>query len=172
MRQQPRWREFQYGTREPGLIAAVHLGSGAYEDTSRSGTLARPRLDSFNLEVFRGDLQSLPGPPPAGPGTPHGAQVPEPIRWEVDTSCPGRETLERFLNRDPRSPGGADSEHLWRLVYIDAPIAPLGSGVEPLFTVRCPVLFDPSVRRVVSAMGASTIVAMHGCQAGVPERSR
>lgn len=172
MRQQPRWREFQYGTREPGLVAAIHLGSGTREDSSQTRTLARERLDSFNQELFRGDLQSYPGPPPTGPGTPHGAETAEPIRWEVDPSCPGRETLERFLNRDLRAPGSTDSERLRRLVYLDGPIVPAGSGVEPLFTIRCPVLFDPSVRRVVNAMGASTIVAMHGCQAPAPVRSR
>lgn len=224
MRQQPRWREFQYATRGWGLVAAIRLGSWTPDDSSQSGSLARGGLDSFNQELFRGDLQSYPGPPPAGSGTPQGAQNPERIRWEVDPSCPGRETLERFLNRDRRAPGRPDAERLVRLVYLDGPTAPVGSlgyavtdylrgrsfshplirqadtlrarlgrpagpgegrspwwplefirdslGVEPLFTIQCPVVFDPSVRRVVSAMGASTILGMFECTAPeyVPSR--
>jgi hypothetical protein len=145
LRADPRWQGFIFGSR--GVLAAsAPAGAGLSPELAP--------LAALNDDVFRGDLAPLRSAAAASAaGGP---------RFVVDPSCPGRATLERFLERnsaaaDPRAPAV-------RLFYLDSLAhGPDSLAVTPLFTVRCAIALEPALRAYVSALGADAIVDMLEC---------
>jgi hypothetical protein len=189
VRADPRWQGVAFGSRG-GVVAAI----GPAPDAR---TLA-----ALNEDLFGGDL--APWPDSSGPAPAAGA-----VRFAVDPSCPGRRTLERFLNR--ASP--PEKAPLVRLFTIDAPagapdslargvlahvraaapelraradsleaeIAGIAAGTDSgamgrlggrlreslgvtlLFSIRCPLLCEPGLRRTVEALGADAFAGLMEC---------
>ena len=78
-------------------------------------------LSRLNGDLFTGDL----GPPPWGWGHTSGVQTtplpPGLHGLDVDRACPGRQALERCLNRNSSDRVGRDSSRIVRLFYANAP---------------------------------------------------
>lgn len=156
MREDPKWRDFVYGARSPGLLAALVPRDAVGGGLAAADSAA---IVSLNRELFRGDLRMFPFPDlPAARGTPG--------RFEVDRSSPGWQTIERFLNRgkDARAVPGEPSPI--RVTLLDTPTDPpqVPGATAILFGIRCPVVSAPNLRRYLRALGPDALVDMLDCR--------
>jgi len=133
---------------------ATGVLAGAYQpspSTKASGTVLvdRARLESINRDLFGGDLAPIPGSSVPDRDRSFVTKTRAPI--QVDRGCPGWQTLERVLNKDPRPLGGSVEGGSIRVMYLDLSpeSAPPDSTMTWLFRVRCPVLLAPSRYRVM-----------------------
>lgn len=161
LRADPRWQGIAYGSR--GVLAAIAPAGGTLAAGTPALSPDLAPLAALNEELFRGDLAPWRN---AGASPAPSARQPAPagLRFVVDPSCPGRQTIERFLDRArPAAEAWRDSATV-RLSYLDSPAhAPDSLGVTPLFGVRCAVAFAPGLRAYVAALGADAIVDMLDC---------
>jgi len=155
MRSDERFRDPELGPRASGVLACLR-SSGDTAGVSRAD------MEVLNREAFGGDLL------PLSQSAPDTANAPSAV-YIVDPAVPGRKHLERILTRIPRAGG----TRTLKLVYLDQPVAGLdgmasswGTGVAPLFAVRCPVLASPAVRAEVRAIGAHTFAELAPCASG------
>lgn len=127
MREHPRWRN-----RLPascGVIAAQRYGLTASDDAARAQPLDDSPFHALNQAVFRGDLSELwtrwpNAPPPSGGAKDReGAPAALATRYDVDTQCPGRETLERFFTTSRRGPPRSTYDLALHLFYLPVPTA-------------------------------------------------
>jgi hypothetical protein len=96
-------------------------------------------IELLSQELFRGDLLPAQGwkkPPVSTP----------PGRFEVDPSFPGRETMERFLNRAMGASAPIDSARIVRLHYTPGFFILGDLPPESRLLVRCPVISGPKLR--------------------------
>jgi hypothetical protein len=191
VRDQPRWQDPLYGTRARGWFAAMWVAGDSAEDSSGSRPFADdPRFASLNQELYRGDLapfipaQHRAASAPAPERGPSG-----PVRFEVDTACPGHSAMERLLNR-----GGSALAHSGRVTRVrvfglDAPVddpapatphapdelrtgpfardsIPPGERVHVayLFALRCPLVCTQRIRVTLNALGADALVNLFDCE--------
>jgi hypothetical protein len=156
LRADPRWQRLGYGAR--GVLAALGPAGGT-RDTSAAISPDLPPLAALNAELFRGDLAPVPGAAASA------ARAPSPaLRFEVDPSCPGRAAIERCLAR--ATPAGPRDSSTVRLAYLDLHAPPPPHAT--LFTVRCPIAFDPVLRRHLAALGFDSIAALLECGPPTP----
>jgi len=182
IRERTGWRDGPSGTRTRGALAAVRLGPDAPADSIT--TSVRRALARMNQDLFRGDL--APCTKTAGaapPDTRDDMGSPDMVRFAVDSSCPGQQALERFLNQGA-SRADDPKARLVHLSYLDAASAPdslllaaaeHGSSadasalrldpqrVQCLFEIRCPVISAPPLRRYLEALSADAIVNLLDC---------
>jgi len=192
LREQPRWRDFLSGTLRHGVVAATWSASGTARDSSHSLPLSVDSLlASLNREIFRGDLApwrefAARSGRPLPPSTPAEWNV---ARFEVDPAVPGRQLLERFLNRGRKSQAARDTAAVVRLLYLDLPVertldspgsfapgtsadsrdlpgpAPIWPArTAPLFAIRCPVVAASQLLPYLAALGPDFLVGMLDCR--------
>jgi carboxypeptidase family protein len=116
-------------------------------------------LRSLNRELFRGDLR---GPFGSGIGVADARLGPG--LFEVDSTCPGHEDLERLLNRDIGATGGSSHRILLSCLDIPAEIEP---GQDPsgwLFFIGCPVISRPTLRPYLEAIDLDSLVNLFDCR--------
>jgi hypothetical protein len=145
-------------------------------------------LNSLNHEIFRGDLTpwrefAARSGRPLPPSAPGGWNV---ARFEVDPGIPGRQLIERFLNRGWKSQVARDTAARVRLLYLDLPVeraldSPGSSGradsrdlpgltptwparTAPLFAIRCPVVAAPQLLPYLAALGPDSLVGVLDCR--------
>src|SRR5262245_2189166 len=116
----------------------------------------RTRVDSVNTEMFRGDLK------PASHIRFVSEHPPIPSRFEVDSACPGKRSIEAFLNR-----GRAPGRGILRFVtYLDEPTDPnlVEESRGRLFLISCPVLSRPELLPYLDTIDLSAIVNLFDCE--------
>lgn len=151
-----------------------------------AGTPTEPApLTSMNQELCRGDLErwedAVGGDAHSGPGIVviHDEVYPKRARFEVGPSLPGRQKLDRFLNRGLSSSGVGTQPGI-RLAFLDAPFRDLDSlqaeiartagpaggsmSVDYLYAIRCALVCAPIVRSTLAVLGASTFVNLWDCR--------
>ena len=106
-------------------LAELGIDPDKWDRLSRLGLLDSA-IDTVGLSRLNGDLfRSDLGPPPWGWGHTSGVQTtplpPGSPRFDVDRACPGRQALERCLNRNSSDRVGRDSSRIVRLFYANAP---------------------------------------------------
>ncbi len=161
MREDPRWRDFFYGTRARGMLAALVPHDAPEAGLTPADTSA---LLSLNEAVFRGDLvpwdeaQGRPAslqPRADRPSSPH--------RFEIDPALPGWQTLDRALRGRAGAPARNAGSYPARLTLLGssqtAPPDPVGFS----FAIRCPVVCPPSLRAYLSALGPDVFAGMVDC---------
>lgn len=144
------------GTMARGLLAVV--ASGPVQGGSPpAGPPSRRPFGELNDGLFRGDL--VPCWSPAGRDGFRDLLSPLRPRIEVDSSCPGRQVLEQFLNRPRGASTAPAAAGVVRLVYL--PISP--SEIDTvrancIFRVACPVVSRPALRPYLHALGPDALV--------------
>ncbi len=105
MREHPRWKDRLSWPLERGLIGMLPE-SGSPESRCMTALRMAAAFRDLGQNLLRGDLDvSRDGVASCSDTLP---SSPFAVRYEVDPSCQGRATLERFLNRDAtRAPGAA-----------------------------------------------------------------
>ena len=154
IREAMRWQGIPNVLRTRGVIANYeNPGLRALPDMYEAD---QTRVDSVNTEMFRGDLK------PAS----HIRFVSEhpmmPSRFEVDSACPGKRSMEAFLNR-----GRAPGRGILRFVtYLDEPTDPnlVEESRGRLFLMSCPVLSRPELRPYLDSIDLSAIVNLFDCE--------
>ena len=154
IREAMRWQGIPNVLRTRGVIANYeNPGLRALPDMYQTD---QTRVDSVNTEMFRGDLK------PAS----HIRFVSEhpmmPSRFEVDSACPGKRSMEAFLNR-----GRAPGRGILRFVtYLDEPTDPnlVEESRGRLFLMSCPVLSRPELRPYLDSIDLSAIVNLFDCE--------
>jgi hypothetical protein len=118
VRDQPRWQQDRYAAMNRGVIAARSL---AADEPAPLDASADPIWTALAQDLFRGDLV----PWDNAATTPSREATPRPLatrtrRFQVDPSCPGRMSLEPFLNREAGT-GAMAASSVTRVFFIDAP---------------------------------------------------
>lgn len=161
MRDHPRWRERLTWPLARAVIGEIPESGSA---SSRCAA-ALGMADAFRElgeTVFRGDLDaSRDRPAVCGDSLPASRAA---VRYAVDPSCPGRVTIERFLNRDAAK-GGA-SGPVVRVSFAD-PRAFASDDVS-VATARGQVVCAPHVLPYARSLGAAVFGALFDCVG--PER--
>jgi hypothetical protein len=165
LREQPLWRDYLSGTMKRGVVAATWKAADAARDSSDSLSFASDSLlASLNREIFAGDLEPLR----------EGGQSILPsrsgsLRFEVDPSLPGRQLLERFLNRGRKPHSARDSAAVVQVRILDLPIASTWApGTAPLFAIRCPLVSATQLQPYLAALGPDLLVGMIECRPATP----
>jgi len=150
--------------RATGVLAATFVPSAS---RSASGIVLADStgLESMNRDLFGGDLAMIRSY--AGllsPSVSRDGTAKHPVR--VDHACPGWQVLERALNKPPQPIAGSSATGSIRVAYYDrSPAdAPSDSATAWLFRVRCPVLFIPSLRRVLERWHGESVVDLFACE--------
>ncbi|HEY2924936.1 MAG TPA: hypothetical protein VGJ98_08225 [Candidatus Eisenbacteria bacterium] len=161
MRENPRWRDFSYGTRPRTVLTAVLSRDAPEFPLAPADTSA---LLWMNEAAFRGDLTpwdrasgiavSLQ-PPAANP-------PPAPHRFEVDRSLPGWQTLERALRGGARASSSNTGSYPIRMILLGASATPPDPALFS-FAIRCPVVCPPDLRTYLRALGPDALVSMVDC---------
>ena len=159
-------------SRATGVVAAHFVPSGA---TNANGVVLADSagLQSVNQDLFGGDLAIVAGSsrqPSPGSSPEHPEDVPlsgyHQIR--VDRACPGWQAFEHALNTVPYPLLGSAVAGSIRVFYRDQSpnIPPTDPSIAWIFRVRCPVLFAPSLRRVLEHWHGETLVDLLECEPG------
>lgn len=119
----------------------------------------RAGLESMNRDLFGGDLALEDGIRSASDAM--GTKSYEAMT-RVDRGCPGWQALERKLNTSPRPLTTTAPTGSIRVFYTSDPKA--DSTTTRLFRVRCPVLFHPSLRRVLDRLRGDRLVDLIECR--------
>jgi len=147
--------------RATGVLAAVFMPS---QPNGASGTVSvdSTGLAAINRDLFGGDLAMVSG----NPGVPDPSGSRGTARVQVDRGCPGWDALERSLNKPPRPIVASMERGSIRVLYLDRSSdgAPPDSATTWLFRVRCPLLFTPSLRRVLERWHGTNLVDLLECQ--------
>jgi hypothetical protein len=165
LRADPRWQGLLFGSRSRGALAATTPAGAAAAGTGI--TPGHPALAALNEELFRGDLAPWIGEPGSGsssdsPSAP--AAAARDVRFEVDSSCPGRPALERFLDRVSPAAGPPASLPVVRLVCLDVPAPASGPHREALlFRARCAIACEPGSRAYVLALDPDAFADLLDC---------
>jgi hypothetical protein len=181
-RSQARWRGFPYGTLRRGVLAGLQDSSDQYETSpaDRQGLVAAA-VDSpvvrLNREIFHGDLLPVEGAPMGAAPFWTGNIPSGVVQRSLTRTWPSRDTA---------------SARAMQLFYLDAPADSadslrtagalalahrrredkyygsyrFGQGpviVTPFYRVRCPLVCEPNVRRLVQAIGADEVAALVLC---------
>jgi hypothetical protein len=119
IRDQPRWQQARWGTMTHGLVAALWPGVEGFDSADAR---LDPSLTALAQDLFRDDLTRW-GMSTAARMPDTSAHVGSPYarRFEVDPACPGRITLERFLNR-ASGPNAGDARAV-HVFFLDANVA-------------------------------------------------
>jgi hypothetical protein len=156
-----RWQGRPSGRPVRSLLAVSALGPSAPIDSTWLRANERVALTRLNQELFHGDLTLWPYgeiPPPSTVSA----------RFEVSASIPGRDSIERFLNRALGSSTGPGSSRIVRLSFLDPPPESISS--RPSFTVGfivyCPVISAPRLLPYLDAIGPDSLVNLFDC--GLP----
>ena len=167
IREVTRWQGHPSGMRTRGVVAATDVGREARRGPIVFGDSQRRSFDLLNEELFRGDLAPCAGATAraARSDSVGSSSPPGMLRFEVDSSCPGRLVLERFLNREQRQ-AAPESPRVARVSYVDAPIHDLNdsSGVTCLFALRCPVISAPGLRPYLDALDVDAFANLFDCE--------
>ncbi len=157
MREDPKWRDFSYGTRARGFVVTT-----APHDGPRVSSADSTALLSMNDEAFRGDLALWDGPTGSPVAEPKRADIKTSRRFEVNHSSPGWQALERLLNGGkPSLPVDGEPPAL-RVSYTGTSVvSPDEGGV--IFAIRCPVLCAPDLRSYMRALGPDALANMVDC---------
>jgi hypothetical protein len=160
MREDPRWRDFSYGSRSKVVLSATLSRDAADSRLAPADTSA---LLWMNEAAFRGDLTpwdrasgsavALTAPATNPPAPPH--------RFEVDHSLPGWQTLERALRGSGASSSRAESAPV-RMTLL----GPSATPPDPIwfsFAVRCPVVSSPGLRSYLRALGPDAVASIVDC---------
>jgi hypothetical protein len=160
MRENPRWRDFSYGSRSKVVLSAL-LSRDASD--SRLAAADTSALLWMNEAAFRGDLTpwdrsagsavSLQAPAANPPAPPH--------RFEVDRSLPGWQTLERALRGSGATSSRAESAPV-RMTLL----GPSATPPDPIwfsFAVRCPVVSRPDLRAYLRTLGPDAVASIVDC---------
>src|SRR6185312_7865176 len=108
--------------------------------------------------LFRGDLRG-----PFGNGIGFDDYPLGPALFEVDSTCPGHQALERFLNRDIK---GGTGTHRVFLSCLDIS-AEIERGTDTsgwTFFVGCPVISRPALRPYLDAIDLYSLVNLFDCR--------
>lgn len=162
--------------RPPGRPAQFHLAANAWSrgvaiDSTSLRADERRALSLLNQELFREDLTSwIENERREADAAPAPVEVPAPpkgvsARFEVDASIPGREQIERFLNRAMGSTAASGAGRVVRLRIVGAPRETFGwsATLNYVFGIRCPVISTPKLRAYVEALGTEALVNIFGC---------
>ena len=131
-----KWRS---GTRSHGRLTATPWREGLTRDAIGLRDDEWKAIELLNQELFRGDLLPAQGWKKPLVSTPPG-------RFEVDPSFPGRETMERFLNRAMGASAPIDSARVIRVYYTPGWFILGDLPPETRVLVRCPVISGPKLR--------------------------
>lgn len=115
-------------------------------------------LRLLNRELFRGDLLG-----PFGNGVWTVDYRFGPGLFEVDSTCPGHQALERFLNRDIKA--GTETHRIF-LSCLDIP-AEIERDTNTsgwTFCMRCPVISRPALRPYLDAIDLYSLVNLFDCR--------
>jgi hypothetical protein len=179
LRSDPRWAGSPSGHLARGIFALTWNPAASDSNLVLDNALAI--LTALNRDLFRDDLQLLP-PVQARLSM---STVERPIKIDVDTSCPGRAELQRYVDHLPR--GKFEASIHARLVYLDIPVAPYnsldqrlaaaahsgmgsastaatGTRIVPVFAVRCLAVCAPELRRYIRALSPDSLVNMIDCK--------
>ena len=160
IRELPDWRTFLFGTRSRGVVVA---SAPSAPDPAARAALDPRNFAGLNQELFRGDLApcGTPGGRPAPSAGP--PAVPVAAHYEVDSACPARGSIERFLNRAPSASGALPRV---RLSFLGSPADlpdSLAGRATCVFRIRCPILCSASLRPVLSALGPGELADLMDC---------
>ncbi len=157
IREAMRWQGRPSGRWAGGILVTSAWRPGVPTDSTRLRVSERQALALLNKELFRGDLAEWPSeatPPPSTVNT----------RFEVDSSFPGRESIELLLNRAVGS-GGAPAAT--RVIRLSCEIPPQEEVRQDLtgtvFDVRCPLLSTPKLRPYLEAIGIDPLANLFQC---------
>lgn len=154
-------REAMHWTGEPkpvrkwGVIAARPKGNVPAEfNLGRFSEREMNALNRLNADLFRGDLAMVPHPAPDSLFCPA-------LSFEVD-SVPGRQAIERVLNRPPKSDGMRVL-----LTFLDSGVPQREQDTDRtrwLFYITCPVISRPELRPYLESIDLSPIVNLFNCR--------
>jgi hypothetical protein len=159
IRESMRWGGTPKPIRARGFVGLQPIGPVDYSVELVLGRFARREqelFDRLNADLFRGDLvpSRYTGPD---------SLVKPSLSFEIDSTLPGRESIQRVLGRAAGPPGR------WTLTFFEAPTD--GSlrdhDVEPtfwLFLVGCPVISRPELRPYLDSIDLSAIVNLFDCE--------
>jgi hypothetical protein len=155
IREVTRWARWDGGIGARGrLTATVRRPYPKAPDLRREEQQALERL---NRELFRDDLAPL---------WIQGSVLAAPGRFEVDVSLPGREIMERFLNRALEAGAPVDTTRVVQLYYKEIwPFEPI-LGCPPdeyWLVVRCPVISGPKLRPYLRAIDTEALANLFQC---------
>jgi hypothetical protein len=158
MREDPKWKDFAYGTRPRSILFAT-LSRDAEGGFMAADSTA---LFSLNSDLFRGDL--MPWDAAAGhPSEAHAfSDRPPSHRFEVDRGVPGWQALERALQKKTGISAAAASSYSVKIALLGAQATP-ADPVGMSFAIRCPVVSEPSLREYVKSLGPDALANMVDC---------
>lgn len=161
MREHPRWKERLSWPLEPALIGEIPWGSTEWRCAPALRTAAAFR--ALGQSLFRGDLEVSP----EGLASCSDTIPPNPAtRFDVDPTCPGRATLERFLNRDAPEDQGASVTPIVRVSCMDPRMFSNDDAVKA--AMRCQVVCAPQLLPYVRELGPGVFATLFDCV--TPER--
>ena len=148
---------------------------GSLLDTRGNGAGARPDVvlrdfEALDRDVFHGDLGLWNGDTFLGPDSTVGRASQPRIRFEVDSTCPGKGSLERYLNHG-RKPASHDNVPVFHISYADSPTdfqRPFTSRAyrsddSPLVVPRL-MVFRPALLRLMTNLGPNEVARILDCR--------
>ncbi|MGH7729813.1 MAG: hypothetical protein ACRENJ_01015 [Candidatus Eiseniibacteriota bacterium] len=161
MRESRRWQGRLSWPLARGLIGTIPESNS----TETRCSAALPTASAFRAlgrSLFRGDLD-VSGMASCGDTIPSAQAA---LRYEVDPSCPGRPTLERFLNRDAPRSVGPSAVSVVRVSCLDP--RTFSSDDVVMAAARCQVVCAPQLLPYVRDLAPGALAALFDCVG--PER--
>ena len=157
MREHPRWKDRLAWPLQRAVIGEIPWGSTETRCATALRTAAAFRL--LGQSLFRGDLDVSPdGVASCGDTIPSRPAAP---RYDVDPTCPGYATLERFLNRDAPEDQGASVTPVVRVSCLDPRMFSIDDAVKA--AARCQVLCAPQLLPYVRELGLAVFATLLDC---------
>jgi hypothetical protein len=151
------WQTGPSGQRSERYLAVVPWYLGAPSNPPILSGQEKKIIGWLNGEMFRGDLH------PTHEVWPSLKATGLPTRFEVDSSIPGHDSMERLLNG--AIPSGARTAHIVRLDL--RPVPPRGTTVADSvpsgYYVACPILSVQRHRRYVAGLDPDALVNLFQC---------
>lgn len=158
MRDDARWRDSPRGLRSHGGVVVFPTSDPTGFTSADSSAIL-----SLNEEIFRGDLAPWDPDRAAPMSLVVTTSGQDSRRFGVARSCPGWETLERFLNRGKSpQPSAGEASPLHVMYNSMGPFT--GDRAGFLFAIRCPVVCASNLRPYVRALGSDALADMLDCR--------